>query len=199
MCRMETDSLKFLIDSLVAQKVADATVSTPLDTVWEIIKYSLDVVYKAGMVVIALVNIYFAQKIRKQQTINDEAKSTSDHKVMLLKTLILDYNLTFFYDSFNNLITITTPLKDKDADLKAIETQIQYCFKELNEGFIELLQGVDEELYRNVLSKSDETRDLIMNNMTVFKMDVEKVYEDNVLRPIAMMKKDIIKQLFEFK
>ena len=196
---METDSLKFLIDSLVAQKVADATVSTPLDTVWEIIKYSLDVVYKAGMVVIALVNIYFAQKIRKQQTINDEAKSTSDHKVMLLKTLILDYNLTFFYDSFNNLITITTPLKDKDADLKAIETQIQYCFKELNEGFIELLQGVDEELYRNVLSKSDETRDLIMNNMTVFKMDVEKVYEDNVLRPIAMMKKDIIKQLFEFK
>ena len=167
--------------------------------IWEVTKGALDVFYKLGMVVIAIMNIIFAKKLRKQQTAKDEEKSNSDHKVMLLKTLILDYNLDTFYKSFSEIIEVTDQLKDHNADIKAIEPQVQEKFKNLNEGFVELIQGIDETLYNNLLTKSDDTRDLIVNNMKEYRLSEEKVYKEHVLDPIAEMKKECIKLLFEFK
>lgn len=76
---------------------ADVTI---WETIWSMVKAGLDVFYKFGMVVIAIVNIIFARKLHKQQIVKDEAKEKSDHKVMLLKTLVLDHNLKPFYDFF---------------------------------------------------------------------------------------------------
>ena len=193
------DSLEMLKDSLVTYQTSNEESISVLYTIWLDLKDILDVVYKAGMVIIALVNIYFAKKLRRQQIVKDEEKINSNHRVQLLKTLILDYNLDYFYKSFDNLIKVTDQLQNKNADTKGIESQIQAKFKEMNEGFVELLQGIDEELYNNVLAKSDETRDLIINNMNEYKLDVKKVYKEHVLNHILEMKKAIIKYLFEFK
>lgn len=175
---------------------ADVTI---WETIWSMVKAGLDVFYKFGMVVIAIVNIIFARKLHKQQIVKDEAKEKSDHKVMLLKTLVLDHNLKPFYDFFTNITSVTDQLKATNADSKTIEPQIQAKFKELNEGFIDLLQGIDDSLYKAVLDKSDETRDLIINNMETYKLNVEKLYKEYVLDLISNMKKETIRLLFEFK
>lgn len=169
------------------------------DTLWNVLKAGLDVFYKLGMLVIAIVNIIFAKKLRKQQTAKDEAKEQSNHKVMLLKTLVLDHNLNCFYTFFTKIVNITNQLTVAGVDVKLIEPQIQDEFKALNEGFIELLQGIDDTLYKKVLDKSDETRDAIINNMKIYKLDVETLYKEHVLDLISNMKKETIKLLFEFK
>lgn len=196
---MEADSLRFLIDSLVAQKVADATVSTPIDTVWDIIKNFLDVIYKLGMVVIALVNIYFAKKLQKHQDEKQKEKNTSDHKVMLLKTLILDYNLKTFFDFFDKLTETTNKLKVAGVNTKEIEPELQEKFKSVNQGFVDLLQGIDEDLYKTVLAYSDDTRDLLIENISTYKLENENNFKEHIIKPISQMKKDIIKELFMFK
>lgn len=100
---------------------------------------------------------------------------------------------------FTNITSVTDQLKATNADSKTIEPQIQAKFKELNEGFIDLLQGIDDSLYKAVLDKSDETRDLIINNMETYKLNVEKLYKEYVLDLISNMKKETIRLLFEFK
>lgn len=169
------------------------------ETIWTILKAGLDVFYKLGMVVIAIVNIIFAHKLHNQKTAKNEEKQKSDHKVMLLKTLVLDHNLKSFYDFFTKIINVTEQLKVATADIKTIEQQIQAEFKILNEGFIDLLQGIDDTLYKTVLDKSDETRDLIINNMKTYKLNVEKLYKEHVLDLISNMKKETIRLLFDFK
>lgn len=196
---MEADSLRFLIDSLVAQKVADATVSTPIDTAWDIFKNFLDVFYKLGMIVIALVNIFFAKKLQKHQDEKQKEKNTSDHKVMLLKTLILDYNLKTFFDFFDKLTETTNKLKVAGVNTKEIEPELQEKFKYVNQGFVDLLQGIDEDLYKTVLAYSDDTRDLLIENISTYKLENENNFKEHIIKPISQMKKDIIKELFIFK
>ena len=203
---MEPDSLTMLRDSLallqdsLAHINANATQQTDTTTtLWGVLSASLDVIYKLGMVVIAVVNIYFAKKLHKQQDAKKEKKNDSDHKVALLKTLILDNNLQHFYEFFEKLVKETDKLKDEKANTKAIETEIQKVFKGLNEGFIDLLQGIDEELYNSILTISDNTREAIIISMVENKLNVEKVHKEHITAPIANMKKDVIKKLFEFK
>ena len=196
---MGADSLRILIDSLVAQKVAAATASTPIDTAWDVIKSILDVVYKLGMVVIALVNIYFAKKLQKHQEEKQKEKSTSDHKVMLLKTLILDYNLKTFFEFFDKLTETTDKLKVVDVNIKEIEPELQKKFKYVNQNFVDLLQGIDEDLYDTILAYSDDTRDLLIENISTYKLENENNFKEHIVKPISRMKKDIIRELFMFK
>lgn len=196
---MEADSLRILIDSLVAQKITAATASTPIDTAWDVIKSILDIVYKFGMVVIALVNICFAKKLQKHQEEKQKEKSASDHKVMLLKTLILDYNLKTFFEFFDQLAEITDKLKVIDANTKEIEPELQERFKYVNQNFVDLLQGIDEDLYKTVLTRSDDTRDLLIENISTYKLENENNFKEHIVKPISQMKKDIIRELFMFK
>lgn len=196
---MEADSLRILIDSLVAQKVAAATASTPIETAWDVIKSILDVVYKLGMVVIALVNIYFAKKLQKHQEEKQKEKSTSDHKVMLLKTLILDYNLKTFFEFFDKLTQTTDKLKVVDVNIKEVEKELQEKFKYVNQNFVDLLQGIDEDLYNTILTYSDDTRELLIENIITYKLENDNNFKEHIVKPISQMKKDIIKELFMFK
>jgi len=203
---MESDSLNILRDSLAILQdslnhinAAVAKESGTSTNLWDAMSASLDVVYKLGMVVIALVNIYFAKRLHKQQDAKEEKKNDSDHKVALLKTLILDNNLPDFYDFFEDLEKETDKLKNEKANTKEIETEIQKVFRGLNEGFIDLLQGIDEDLYNGILAISDSTRETIILSMAEYKLNVEKVHKEHITGPIAKMKKDVIRKLFEFK
>lgn len=204
---MEPDSLNILRDSLALLQdsldhinaTASQDTNTTTTTFWGVLSSLLDVVYKLGMVVIALVNIYFAKKLHKKQDAKEEKKNDSDHKVALLKTLILDNNLPVFYDFFDDLAIETDKLKNEKANTKAIETEIQKVFRGLNEGFIDLLQGIDEDLYNSILAISDNTRETIILSMAEYKLNVEKVHKEHVSDPVANMKKEVIRKLFEFK
>lgn len=196
---MEADSLGILIDSLLQQKEVAVTALTPIDTVWDVIKSILDVVYKIGMVVIALMNIYFAKKLQKHQEEQQKEKSTSDHKVMLLKTLILDYNLKTFFEFFEILAKTTDKLKVAGVNTKDIEPELQEKFKGVNQSFVDLLQGIDEELYKKILAYSDDTRDLLIENISTYKLENDNNFKEHIVKPISQMKKDIIRELFMFK
>ena len=196
---MEADSLRILIDTLVAQELAAATATTPIDTTWDVVKSILDVVYKLGMVVIAVANIYFARNLQKHQEEKQKEKSTSDHKVMLLKTLILDYNLKTFFEFFDKLTETTDKLKVVDANTKEIEPELQEKFKYVNQNFVDLLQGIDEDLHKTILAYSDDTRDLLIENISTYKLENENNFKEHIVKPISQMKKDIIRELFMFK
>ena len=69
------DSLVLLQDSLIkVNKTAATTAGTSL-TLWGVLSTILDVVYKLGMVIIAIVNIFFARRLHKQQDVKEEEKN----------------------------------------------------------------------------------------------------------------------------
>lgn len=63
----------------------------------------LDVVYKIAMILIAAFNAWFAYTIHKLKNKKEDDFKEADRKIALLKTLILDYNLKFVYEFFDNL------------------------------------------------------------------------------------------------
>ena len=106
----------------------------------------LDVVYKIAMILIAAFNAWFAYTIHKLKNKKEDDFKEADRKIALLKTLILDYNLKFVYEFFDNLEAHLSGLNERKADKRAIESHIQADFKRLNEKFVNLLSAVDLSL-----------------------------------------------------
>ena len=59
----------------------------------------VDYAYKISMVVIAVVNAFLLFYRNKKNDKKEAANKEKDRKISLLKTLILDYNLQYFYVS----------------------------------------------------------------------------------------------------
>lgn len=161
----------------------------------------LDVVYKIAMILIAFFNAWFAFTIHKSKNKKEDHFKEADRKIALLKTLILDYNLKFVYDFFDDLELHLNELKKEDADKRKIESDIQADFKRLNEKFINLLSAVDNELYGKILQIGDNCRDQLVSNIgdAGVNLYVESQYANLIKKPYEYVKKEMLKVLFNYK
>ena len=161
----------------------------------------LDVVYKIAMILIAAFNAWFAYTIHKLKNKKEDDFKEADRKIALLKTLILDYNLKFVYEFFDNLEAHLSGLNERKADKRAIESHIQADFKRLNEKFVNLLSAVDRKLYDKILDISDSCRDKLVTNIgnEGVNLYVEAQYKNLIKKPYDGIKRTILSELFGYK
>lgn len=161
----------------------------------------LDVVYKIAMILIAAFNAWFAYTIHKLKNKKEDDFKEADRKIALLKTLILDYNLKFVYEFFDNLEAHLSGLNEREADKRAIESHIQADFKRLNEKFVNLLSAVDRKLYDKILDISDSCRDKLVTNIgnEGVNLYVEAQYKSLIKNPYDDIKRTILSELFGYK
>ena len=161
----------------------------------------LDVVYKIAMILIAAFNAWFAYTIHKLKNKKEVDLKEADRKIALLKTLILDYNLKFVYEFFDNLEAHLSGLNERKADKRAIESHIQADFKRLNEKFVNLLSAVDRKLYDKILDISDSCRDKLVTNIgnEGVNLYVEAQYKNLIKKPYDDIKRTILSELFGYK
>lgn len=161
----------------------------------------LDYVYKIATVLIAGFNAWFAYVIFKFKNKKEDETKEADRKLVLMKTLVLDYNLKHMYAFFDDLIMHLTGLKQNNADKRSIEQYIQTDFKSLNEKFINLLAAIDLDLHRELLRKSDNYRDKLVENIgdEGINLYVPQKYSELIEKPYGKFKQDLISSLFNYK
>ena len=161
----------------------------------------LDYSYKIAMVLIAIFNAVLTIYIFCSNNKINESRQEADRKISLLKTLILDYNLSVFYDSFRNMESILSKLHEKECDKSEIEKNLQIEFRRLNEQFINFLNAVDSTLYQSLLVLCDKCRDELVTSL--FDKGVNlwdpKKYEDLIVKPLNATKQKMLSDLFNYK
>lgn len=193
---MIIDTLQILTDSLDSKEI-------PMNSPTLKITFAvfLDYAYKTSMVIIAIFNALFAIYIYISNSKKSRNSKESDRKITLLKTLILDYNLKIFYDSFNHLEAVLARLQNRECDKSEVEKLMQADFRQLNEQFIVFLEAIDNTLYQSMLNVCDVCRDEIVSNIgnEGVNLWVNRQYKDLIKKPLDNAKKEMLKQLFNYK
>lgn len=190
---------KEVIDSIVcAQRIAYHVDQSSALTDW------LDVIYKIAMILIASANVSFAFYIFRSKNKKDDHIHEKNRKIGLLKSLILDYNMKYLYDFFDNIDTETQALKTKDLsneDKKIINDKIIDYGKNLRQKFIDTLLAIDKKLYTELLSFSDELIDNLTE--TIFNEGInlshQPMYDEKINKLVTETKTSIIETLFGYK
>ncbi|MBM6856617.1 hypothetical protein [Caecibacteroides pullorum] len=191
----------FIEQALDSLSNVPQAVSVFLNTSSPIYKSILDDIYKIATVIIASFNAWFAYVIFKLKNKKEDETKEADRKLALMKTLVLDYNLKHMYSFFDDLIVHLNELKQKNANKKDIEQHIQTDFKSLNESFINLLAAIDLNLHSELLQKSDNFRDKLVENIgdEGINLYVSQKYSELIEDPYCKFKQDMISCLFNYK
>lgn len=187
------DTLQVITNSLTNEKMLMESTMNFYDI--------LDYAYKIAMVVIAIFNACFAVYIYYSNSRKSSKDKDADRKIALLKSLILDYNLKFLYDSFADLEKDLSKLKEKGCDKSAVEKSIQTDFRKLNERFVNFLEAIDGTLYHSMLDACDQCRDKIVSNIgdDGVNLWVDEKYKDLIMKPLDDTKKKMLSQLFNYR
>lgn len=190
---------KEIIDSIAcAQRIVNHVDQSSALTDW------LDVIYKIAMIFIASANVSFAFYIFRSKNKKDDYIHEKNRKIGLLKSLILDYNMKYLYDFFDNIDNETQALKTKDLsneDKKIINDKIIDYGKSLRQKFIDTLLAIDKKLYTELLSFSDELIDNLTE--TIFNEGInlshQPMYDEKINKLVTETKTSIIETLFGYK
>ena len=152
--------------------------------------------------VLVSVFIYYLGTIsNKKKEDKDDSTIEANRKMSLFKTLILDYNLKYVYDFFDNLDILLVELKQQDCDKRALEPKIQDEFKLLNEKFIFLLMAINQRFYLSILKLSDDFRDELVANIADdgINLYIDSKYTELIDKPSKNFKVKLLKVLFEYR
>lgn len=154
--------------------------------------------------IIAIFNLKYTLWMFRYKDSKEDEERNRNRKIDWFKKLILDYNLTNFYEFFENLETELSNLKTENPSEKtkrSVESAILEQQINVRRRFIDTLIAVDEPLYDYVLEKVDELIDNI--NKAIFdegiKLSHNPMFQDRVLKPISETRTDILKKMFEYK
>lgn len=142
-------------------------------------------------ILIAITNIIWAIIVYQKSTRSNN-----------LKTLVLDYNISKFYDFFSNIEQETILLKSKDISLeekKTINQNILLFQKEFEQKFSDLFLAVDKTIYDKIKKASDDLYDSVTN--AIFDEGInlynEAKYDEYISSNIGKQKTAILKILIE--
>jgi hypothetical protein len=164
----------------------------------------LDIAFKTATICIALFNAYFAIKIFKDKNKKEDTEKERDRKIQLLKTLVLDHNLEYFYTIFDEIENELEKLKLPnltDQDKLIIDSNIQDLFIKLRRKFYDSLLAIDETLYNNIENRCDELQSHF--SLTIFDQGINlshiPKYDDLINEKLIDSKTEIIRFLFSYR
>lgn len=179
-----TDSLRVVVDGL-----SDLGRTTPLEWILNIATLFIAI---AGLVTSIIVAI-------KSRSDNKELNNSA-RKVELMKTLILDHQMSFFFSIFNKLSEVLEKLKERECNKKEVEKEIQSNLRILNEEFLLLFQAIDEALYERLLKHSDAFRDKLVESIgnDGINLFVDNMFSEYIQIPLRSAKRGLISTIYNY-
>jgi len=164
----------------------------------------LDVAFKSATVFIAFFNAYFAVIIFRMRAKKDEAEKERDRKIQLLKTLVLDHNLKYFYSIFDEIEDQLSPLKQPNLNLddkKRIDSNISELFIKMRRRFYDSLIAIDFSLYDSINNYADSLQTHITDTIFDHGINLSHLpkYDELINEKIIKTKSEIIKRLFSYR
>ena len=160
---------------------------------------------KIALVVIAIVNLTLAFHSFIKKRKDDAEIKESDRRIDWLKSLILTPNLTKFYNFFDALESNIGQLKTLDEtsldDQKAdIDGKNLDFFIKFRKEFMLLFSAVDENIYKQILDRSDKLQAALTTSIFDDKLDfgIDGIIESNLIQLISDSKRDILVILFSY-
>jgi hypothetical protein len=153
--------------------------------------------------IISIINLRYALWMFEYKDNKEERDKSRTRNIDWFKKLIIDPNLSQFYDFFDNVETeykqLTTGNCTEELKRKIESDTLQHQIK-LRRNFISTLGVVDEFLYSFVEEKID---DLIGGiNKSIFDEGINlthrPMFEEKVLKPISDTRIEILKKVFEY-
>lgn len=164
----------------------------------------LDIAFKSATICIALFNLYFASKVFKISSKREISEKEQDRKIHLLKTLVLDHSLKYFYDDFAEIESKLLELKypNLNDSLKSeIDSTIAEHFIKLRRRFYDSLLAIDNSLYDKIVKYSDSLQEHL--SLTIFDQGINlshgPKFDELIREKITTTKTEIIKELFNYR
>ncbi len=166
-------------------------------------KSLLDNICSVASIIIAIANVVLIIFIFRHNNKKDNTDKEKTRRQHLLKTLVLDYNMSKFYSFYQEIHKETNALLVNNLsteDKSRINENIKEKAVELRQGFIDMFLAIDENLYQMLLSKIDELIDSLTN--TIFDEGINLAfkpkYDEEVSKRIRESKTAIIGVLFSY-
>ena len=195
------DTLQLVIDSIskiaiIPQSIIQGISPEPIAC--------LNVLYKLGVVLIALFNLIFSIYLYKTNKINQKIKDMKVNRQNLLNILILNHKLNDFYKIFACIhtecqILLNTEIGEEKRKEQA-NGKLEELFIQLNLEFITTLRAVDIKLSDEILSISDTLQSKLSENIfdNGVNLHVRDKYDELIQTPISNAEIEILKKLYEF-
>ena len=166
-------------------------------------KSLLDNICSVASIIIAIANVVLIIFIFRHNNKKDDSDKEKTRRQHLLKTLVLDYNMSKFYSFYQEIHKETNALLANnlsDEDKSRINENIKEKAVELRQNFIDMFLAIDDNLYKMLLSKIDELIDSLTN--TIFDEGINLAfkpkYDEEVSKRIRESKTAIIGVLFSY-
>lgn len=137
------------------------------------------------------------KKTDKESLIKEER----NRRLSLLKTLILDYNLHYYYEIFEVIERQLENLRNRECDKTIIERDLQAQFRQLFEKFLNFLAIIDSDLFESVKKKCDDCRDDLVSDISDqgINLWVESQFNTKIKKKLQNTKESILSLIFEYK
>jgi hypothetical protein len=166
-------------------------------------KSILENICSVASIFIAIANVVLIIHIFRHNNKKDDSENEKIRKQHLLKTLVLDYNMSKLYSFYQEIHKETNTLLDNDLsneDKQTINENLKEKAMDLRQNFIDILLAIDEGLYQMILTKIDELIDTLTN--TIFDEGINLAfkpkYDEEISKRIRESKTAIIGVLFSY-
>jgi len=164
----------------------------------------LDTIYKIAMICIAFFNIFFAIYIFNFKNRKDDYANERNRKIGLLKSLVLDHNMKYLYDFFENIDKEVQALKLLNININEKRNTNDNLINLgiiLRQNFIDTLIAIDKGLYTDIILTTDNLLDTLTENIFDEGINLSHLpmFEQKITKLITENKTSIIKTLFSYK
>lgn len=161
----------------------------------------IDYGYKISTVIIAVVNMYLLFNRNKKKDEETILKEERTRRLSLLKTLILDYNLHYYYDIFEEIENLLEDLRNEQCDKTNVERKLQAQFRQLFEKFLNFLSIIDNDLFESIKKECDDCRDNLVADISDkgINLWVESQFNNKIKKRLQNTKSSILSLIFQYK
>ena len=192
-----------MLDTLIAKDTIE-TICCTLGCEGILPKKSLlDNICSIANIIIAIANVVLIFFIFRHNNKKDDSDKEKSRKLHLLKTLVLDYNMSKFYSFYQDINEEVKTLLINNLSIKEksrINENIQEKAVELRQNFIDVFLAIDNNLYQTLLSKIDELIDSL--TITIFDEGINLAhrpkFDKEISNRIRESKTAIIGVLFSY-
>ncbi|HTN37298.1 MAG TPA: hypothetical protein VL053_09500 [Arachidicoccus sp.] len=165
---------------------------------------TLDILVKVATVIIALFNVVFTVIIFRFKTNKDNKEKDCDRNIQLLKTLVLDHNLSNYYQIFEHIEHHLIALKSEQLTLpikQEIDLKLADYFIQLRNKFYDILLAIDDALYERIKTEIDGLQTNLID--TIFDPGINlnhtPKYDELITQKLVVTKTEIIRMLFQYR
>ena len=141
-------------------------------------------------IIIAVVNIFWVIYVFRKNSQRDK-----------LKSLVLDYNIKYLYEFYENVLSNTEGIKKATAITQKLkedtDKKIQEQAKILEQKFIDLFLSVNRDLHKELKNQIDDLTGKISESLfdPGINLNVSQMYDEKIANIISLSKSKIIKLL----